>query len=63
MQNLRPHTSGKWLVIIILVLSLVASILRWVFVPKTNPREADPGTPYYSPSLPKSDDLNEHKAL
>jgi hypothetical protein len=28
------------------------SLLRWVLIPKTNPREADPGNPFYSRAKP-----------
>lgn len=41
--------AGKWVVIIIMAVSLVLAIVRFIYIPKTNPREADPGNPFYSP--------------
>jgi len=41
--------TGKWVVLVMFLVSLVMAILWWKYVPRTNPREADPGSPYYSP--------------
>ena len=40
---------GKWVVIVLLLVGLSLSYLRWRFVPKSNPRVNEPGSPYYSP--------------
>jgi hypothetical protein len=50
----KRGVSGKWVVLGLILISMVMATLRWVFVPKTNPRQADPGNPFYSP--PKSSD-------
>jgi hypothetical protein len=44
----RKPGNGKWIVIALLVIAAAMSLLRWVLIPKTNPREADPGNPFYS---------------
>jgi hypothetical protein len=41
--------SGKWVVVAMLLISLFFAVLWWLLVPRTNPRETDPGSPYYSP--------------
>jgi hypothetical protein len=41
--------TGKWLVAALIAISLVMALLRWVLVPKTNPRRAEPGNPFHSP--------------
>ncbi len=46
----KPKTvPGKWVVAIIMAISLVLAIVRYIYIPKTNPRDADPGNPFYSP--------------
>jgi hypothetical protein len=45
----KKHVSGKWVVAIILAVSLIIATIRYIYIPKTNPREADPGNPFYSP--------------
>ena len=50
MSDVKPiKNSGKWAVAVMLLVGLVMAILWWKYMPRTNPREADPGTPYYSP--------------
>lgn len=44
----RKSNNGKWIVIALIVIGAALSLLRWALVPKTNPREADPGNPFYS---------------
>ena len=53
-ENTGRSGNGKWVVLALIVLSLIVASLRWAFVPKTNPRNADPGNPFYS--KPKVDD-------
>jgi hypothetical protein len=45
----KKQVSGKWVVAIVLAISLVIALIRYIYIPKTNPREADPGNPFYSP--------------
>jgi len=50
MGNNEPRkTNGKWVVIGLLLVGLLLTTLRWIYIPKTNPRQADPGNPFYSP--------------
>jgi hypothetical protein len=51
--------SGKWVVAVLLAVGLILAILRFLLVPRTNPREADPGSPYYSPPTPE--EVSSHK--
>jgi hypothetical protein len=32
-----------------ILVSLIMAILWWKYIPRTNPKETDPGSPYYSP--------------
>jgi hypothetical protein len=48
----RNANTGKWVVAALIALSLVMALLRWVLVPKTNPRRAEPGNPFHSPEQP-----------
>ena len=41
--------SGKWVVAAMIVVALVLTALRFILIPRTNPKQADPGSPYYSP--------------
>lgn len=50
-QKAPPSATGKQVILVMLAVSLAIAILRWKFVPRTNPKEADPGNPYYSPPL------------
>jgi len=45
----KQTVSGKWVVAIVMAISLVLAVIRYIYIPKTNPREADPGNPFYSP--------------
>ena len=40
--------NGRWVVAALIVISMFMAYLRWAFVPKSNPRKADPGSPFYS---------------
>jgi hypothetical protein len=55
MEEKRTN-NGKWAVLAMMLVSLILALLWWKFIPKTNPRQADPGSPYYSP--PKNHDAN-----
>ena len=50
----REGVSGKWIVLVLLLVGLLMAALRWIYVPKTNPKDADTGNPFYSPSSRKS---------
>jgi hypothetical protein len=55
-MNPRQSNIGKWVVVGLLIVGMIGATLRWVLVPKTNPRKADPGNPFYSrekPTLPE----------
>jgi hypothetical protein len=45
----EKSVAGKWVVAGLIAVSLVLALIRWVYIPKTNPRDADPGNPFYSP--------------
>lgn len=45
----KKPVSGKWVVAVVLAISLAIALIRYIYIPKTNPREADPGNPFYSP--------------
>lgn len=47
----KKTMAGKWVVAILMVISMILALLRWIYIPKTNPREADPGNPFHSPAL------------
>ena len=49
MATENKGVSGKWVVAIMIVVALFLTILRFLLVPRTNPKQADPGSPYYSP--------------
>ena len=48
MSTAKSKNTGKWVVVGLIVISLVLTILRWMLIPRTNPRATDPGSPYYS---------------
>jgi hypothetical protein len=50
-QKVRSNI-GKRVVLVMLAVSLLIAFLRWKFIPKSNPKQADPGSPYYSPPDP-----------
>jgi hypothetical protein len=47
-QDGQQTSNGKWVVLALVVVSLFIALMRWTYVPKTNPRSADPGNPFYS---------------
>jgi len=49
----KAGKTGKWVVAVMLLIGLLMAMLWWKYVPRTNPREADPGSPYYSPESPE----------
>jgi len=55
-----PGTSGKLIVLALLILGLIGGYFLYRNVPRTNPKHADPGSPYYSP--PSDEELKKEKA-
>ncbi len=49
MATENKGVSGKWVVATLLVVAVILTALRFLLVPRTNPKQADPGSPYYSP--------------
>ena len=49
MSDASGKVSGKWVVAAMLVLALILALLWWKLIPRSNPRETEPGSPYYSP--------------
>ena len=54
MSEVRRNSKvGKWVVAGLILVSLLLAILRWMIVPKSNPRLSDPGSPFYSRPKPE----------
>lgn len=50
MEGEKRGISGTWLVVALVAVALLLTVLRFALVPRTNPKEADPGNPFYSPT-------------
>jgi hypothetical protein len=57
MNGEKTGVSGKWVVLALFVVALILTALRFALVPRTNPKEADPGSPYYS--APESNEAHK----
>jgi hypothetical protein len=52
-----PGTNGKLVVVVMLIMGLILGFILSRMMPRTNPKLAEPGSPYYSP--PTNEELKE----
>jgi hypothetical protein len=57
--NAPKGTNGKLVVIVLLILGVILGFTLSRMMPHTNPRAADPGSPYYSP--PTNEELKAER--